>query len=354
MTPQRTAQISMREFSRQAGVSTSTVSRVFSRPNLVNAATREQVLKLAARTGFRPSPVTRAAIGKSTRSIGILLPALSISYFAELAEGAQAALLAEDFLPVVLSNRSQVGLRAVQRMVDHRVDALIFGVSDEAIRQSDIMAITGSDFPFVLVDQPHPGFEYDCVLNDDDGGGYQVGRHLAGLGHRRVACLHYGEGTGNCEARMAGCRRALEEVGGTLRPEDTVQAPVRGTPDAHRRAIRSGIERILKQHPRPTAFFATTDLFARDVLRVAFDLGIRVPDGLSVVGFADLAFTELLDPPLTTVRQNAGALGRAAAELAMSRLHEPARECRRITIPTRLVVRETTGAAGWGNTQIPR
>jgi LacI family transcriptional regulator len=346
MTQQTKSQISMREFSRKVGVSTSTVSRVFSRPDLVNAGTRDRVLKLAARTGFRPSPVTRAAIGKSTRSIGILLPALSVSYFAELAEGAQTALLDKDFLPVILSDQDKGGLRGVQRMVDHRVDALIFGVSDEAIRQPEIMAITGPDFPFVLVDQPHPGFEYDCVLNDDDGGGLQAGRHLAELGHRRVACLHYGEGTANCEARIAGCRRALEEAGGTIRAEDTVQALARGTPDAHRRAIRADIERILKQHPRPTAFFATTDLFARDVLLVARDLGIRVPDELSVVGFADLGFAELLDPPLTTVRQNGEALGRTAAELILSRLEEPTRECRRVTIPTRLIVRGTSGRAG--------
>ena len=336
----------MRDFARKAGVSTSTVSRVFSRPDLVNAATRDRVLRLAARTGFRPSPVARAAIGKSTRSIGILLPALSVSYFAELAEGAQAALLDEDFLPVILSDQDKSGLRGVQRMVDHRVDALIFGVSDEAIRQSDIMAITGPDFPFVLVDQPHPGFEYDCVLNDDEGGGYQAGRHLTELGHRHIACLHYGEGTGNCEARIAGCRRALQEAGGTMRPEDTVQAPARGTPDAHRRAVRSGIERILKRRPQPTAFFATTDPFAGDVLLVARDLGIRVPEELSVVGFADLEFAALLDPPLTTVRQNGEALGRAAAELILSRLEEPTRECRRVTIPTRLIVRGTSGAAG--------
>ena len=151
-------QMSMRDFSRQIGVSPATVSRVFSKPDAVAGGTREWVLKEARKAGFRPSPVTRSAIGKSTRSIGVLVPDLSVSFFADIARGVQAALLAEDYLPVVLSNDGEDGLRGVQRMIDHRVDALIFGVSDEAIRQPEIMAITGPDFPFVLVDQPHPGF----------------------------------------------------------------------------------------------------------------------------------------------------------------------------------------------------
>lgn len=336
----------MREFARRAGVSTSTVSRVFSRPEMVSPGTRERVQKLAARTGFRPSPVTRAVVGASTRSVGILFPDLSVSYFAELAGGIQQALLDEDYLPVVLSNAQDAGLRAIQRLVDHRIDALIYGMSDESLRQGDITAITGPDFPLVLVDQPHPGFAYDCVLNDDEGGGAQAGAHLAGLGHRRVGCVAYGEGTSNCEARIRGCRQALEAAGGAIRLEDIAHAPPHGPRDKHRETVQEAIERVLRQPDRPTAMFATTDLFAKDVYHVAARLGLAIPGDLSVVGFADLNFADLIDPPLTTVRQNGAELGRQAAELVLSRLAEPARECRRVIIPTRLVVRASTGQDG--------
>ena len=338
-------QMSMRDFSRQIGVSPATVSRVFSNPDAVAGGTREWVLKEARKAGFRPSPVTRSAIGKSTRSIGVLVPDLSVSFFADIARGVQAALLAEDYLPVVLSNDGEDGLRGVQRMIDHRVDALIFGVSDEAISQADLVAITGEKFPLIVVDQPHPGFEYDTVLSDDELGGFQAGEHLAGLGHRRVGCVHYGEGTSNCEARIAGCRRALAAVGGEMRPADVVQVPVHGEEDVLKRTVVSELERMLGMPDQPTAVFATTDLFARDVMLAARRLGLRIPDDLSVVGFADLNFADLTDPPLTTIRQNGLALGRQAAEMAMKRIAEPERECCRTVIPTRLVVRGTTATA---------
>lgn len=234
-------------------------------------------------------------------------------------------------------------LRGVERLIDHRVDALIFGLSDEAISQEQLRAVTGPDFPLVLVDQPHPGLDYDCAVNDDEGGGYQAGRHLVELGHRRFGIFHYGEGTTNCEARIKGFRRAVEEAGGRIRPEDVVDNPPHLSPEARRQCRLEGLERILRGSDRPTAFFATTDLFARSVMQVACRLGLRIPADLSVAGFADLNFSELLDPPLTTVRQNGEALGEQAGELVLARLQDPSRESRRVTISTQLIVRGSTG-----------
>lgn len=341
-------QLSLRAFARYAGVSPSTASRVFTRPDMVAADTREHVLKMARRSGFRPSPVARAAVGGDTRSVGVLLPDLGVSFFADIARGVQNGLLGEDYLPVVLTNANDAGLRAVQRLLDHRVDALILAISDESVKQSEIVALSGPDFPLVLVDQPHPGFSYDSVLSDDDGGGYEAGRHLLALGHRRIGFTRYGEGASNCDLRQAGFCRALAEQGCTLAPGHIAQLPAHPSEDDGLAALGGSVRRILAAPSRPSAFFASTDLHARVVLSVARNLGLRVPQDLSVVGFADLTFAELIDPPLTTIRQNGEEIGFQAAELIMSRLAEPKRERRRMVVPTRLVVRASTAVPAGG------
>lgn len=338
------SRISLREFSKRANLSPSTVSRAFARPDMVSGETLERVMELARATGFRPSRVARAAVGESTHSIGVVLPTVLVSFFAEIAQGVQDSLLAHDYLPVLLTGQDDDILRGLQRLIDHRVDGLILAAPHEWLEQSQVVKITGENFPLVLVDQPHRSFTYDAVLNDDEGGGYQAGKHLTELGHRHVAVVRYGGSESNCVERLVGFTRALAEVGCQLRRDDVLINRFDLSAEESSKALRSDIEACLRQPAsvRPTAIFATTDLFAKEVLWVAREVGVRVPQDLSVVGFADLNFADQIDPPLTSLRQNGQEIGRQAAEIIMARLAEPQREVRQVIVPTRLIVRKST------------
>lgn len=110
-----------------AGVSPATVSRIFTNKGVVSPTTQERVLALAKSVGFRPSAVGQVAFGGQTKSVGVLLPMLAITYFADIATGLQETLLAEDYLPMVLQSSFDNDRRSIRRLLDHRVDALVPG-----------------------------------------------------------------------------------------------------------------------------------------------------------------------------------------------------------------------------------
>jgi DNA-binding LacI/PurR family transcriptional regulator len=223
----------------------------------------------------------------------------------------------------------------------------------------EIGQIRRSGIPFVLVDSSAlPG--EPSVGIDDEGGAHAAAEHLVGLGHRRFAVIAFTEPLSDEEdpapevrtephrigaedvsaRRLRGYRRALRAAGVDLAPEAIVASPS---------TLERGVEafgRLIAAGVRPTAVLAMSDALAIGALRAARDLGIPVPQALSVVGFDDIELADYTDPPLTTVRQPGHEKGTAAMRILLDRL-----ERRQVTGPqqwsleTRLIVRGSTGPA---------
>jgi LacI family transcriptional regulator len=166
------------------------------------------------------------------------------------------------------------------------------------------------------------------------------------LGHRRIGFVYYGEGHSSCDQRLTGFRRALAEYGAELREEDIARNPVRLTEAERLRLLHADIERVLNRESRPTAIFAPSDFLAAEVYRVARRLGLSIPGDLSVMGFANLDFSSLVDPPLTTIRQDGIAMGEAAGAQVLRRLKQPDASTFHYVQPVELIVRESTAAVG--------
>lgn len=336
--------MSLREFAKLAGVSVATASRVFSGKGAVAPATRDRLLDLAERSGFRPSAIGQVAFGGKTRSVGVLMGRLDIEYFAHIASGIQDRLLAEDYLPVLLQkftvDANLDDRQALTRLLDHRIDGVIMGITDERLTREDFMPIIKNDLPVVLLGPQTAGWICDSVRTDDVEGGRLMGQHLTGLGHRRIGYTYFGEGASPADLRVEGLRRALQDAGIPVRQDLRAAAPVR-VPD-HEKRFRDNLRALLSGPERPTALFATNDLHAFTAYEVARETGLSVPRDLSIGGFADLRFARALDPPLTTVHQDGYAVGRKAAEKMLERLRGSDRDPGTFLVPTRLVVREST------------
>jgi len=205
--------------------------------------------------------------------------------------------------------------------------------------------LTAHGIPFALVDSEHPLAAGVRVYGDDRGGAGAAVRHLLDLGHRRMVCLSLDVKRWPLASRLEGFRSAMGEAG----------LPVLKTAVFEHidpEVIEACALKLLSQTAarRPTAIFCTTDHLAMRTVRAARKAGLRVPEDVSVVGFAGLEMTELCDPPLTTVAQPFHEIGEIAVACLLAELAMPAEQRGRHRvekiIPTRLLIRVSTATPG--------
>lgn len=205
---------------------------------------------------------------------------------------------------------------------------------------SDAEAFTAfarSGLPCVALDVAIAGPKATYVTSDNVRGAADVVRHLAGLGHRRIATLTGPRDNAPAAERTRGYREGLAAAGLEARDDYVVSG------DYYRESGFVGMRRLLARKEPPTAVFAASDEMAVGALLAARATGLRVPDDLAVVGFDDIEVASLVDPALTTVAQDKPGFGTAAAE-ALLKMIETDEAPEPVLLPTRLVVRDSCGA----------
>jgi LacI family transcriptional regulator len=324
------------DVAQQAGVSPMTVSRVVNGSAQVSPALRARVEQALADTGYKPNMLARSLRAQRTDTIALLLPDMTNPFFTTLAHGVETA-AREAGLTMFLANsdeREDEEQRLVQALLQRQVDGLLVataGTGSETIRQCRDQGV-----PLVLVDRPPRGGEADVVRADSGAGAHQLGQLLVGLGHRDMAVLSGPTTVLTAVDRVAGFRRALVDEAGL--PEPLV---VHGA-----FSIESGREMALgamHRAPRPTALFAANNFIAIGVLHALAELGLRVPDDVAVVGFDDLPEAMVTFPFLTVAAQPAFEVGSQAVAMLIDRLADPDRAPREVILPTRIVIRLSSG-----------
>jgi len=328
----------IRDVAARAGVSVATASNVVNGNRPVGDASRRRVLEAIAELGYQVDRAASALRGASTRLVGMVVPDITNVFFASLGHGVEA--LAErdgyDLMLVSTSEDEVIERRRLGALVGRRIDGLIaVPASDASMEQ---LADGGVRLPpTVLVDRGAESPGFDTVRADCATGGYEATRHLIGLGHRDIAVLAHSEHFQNIAERIAGCRRALSEVG--LAGRERV---VCGGHNLE--SLRGAIEMELHRTDRPTAIFALTNVCALAALKAARGLGLEIPGDVSIVGFDDFDWMLALRPYLTTVAQPVDDFAASAWALLMHRMAgDVAGPVERILLPCALKVRESTG-----------
>lgn len=194
-----------------------------------------------------------------------------------------------------------------------------------------------------MVDRPTEGIQADQVQVDHEEGAYMATKHLLELGHRRIACISGPSELSVTAGRLAGFHRALREAGV---PEASARVAEGDftSPGGYRAA-----RQLLTEGEMPTAIFASNDLMGIGALRAAAELGIPVPKALSIIGFDDIELSRYVYPALSTVGQSIRQLGETTAQTLLEHLSDAAmrhpvdeRQARRIVLPPRLSLREST------------
>jgi LacI family transcriptional regulator len=330
----------IKDVAREAGVSTATVSRVFNGSGLVSEGTRRQVSEVAARLRYWPNGVARSLITQRTHVLGVLLPDLYGEFYSEVIRGLDLAARGEGFHLLVSSSHADTAeLMDAVRSMRGRIDGLIVMAPD--VDAPAALEVSGGNFPMVLID---PGVEttgFDTISIANFEGAYAMTRHLAKLGHRRIAIVAGPQRNADARQRLEGYRAALRDLGLPIEPGLEYEGDF--TEPSGYAAVKS----MLDERSLPGAIFASNDYMAVGVMEALSDAGVRVPEQAAVTGFDDIVLARHLNPPLTTVHVDAFGLGRRAIERLLIRQRAPSILGRhRELIRTTLAIRASCGAAG--------
>ena len=332
--------VTIKDVARAAGVSIATASRVINDSPLVTGETRARVREVATRLCYSPHGAARSLITSRTHTIGILLPDLYGEFFSELIRGIDQTAQREGF-HCLLSSARHTGplLEAALRSMRGRVDGLIL-MSPEFTGELSRRTLP-EGFPVVLVHCPPSELHFDSLLVANDQGARAMIRHLAGLGHRRIAMIRGAEGNHDAAERLRGYRQTMAECGLALDPR--LEAPGDFSEEAGACAVRGFL--ALPPAERPTAIFAANDSMAIGALSALRAAGLSVPEEMALGGFDDIPMARYMTPPLTSVHVDISALGARAAARLLDLLQGRAGSAPyRETFPTTLVVRQSCGA----------
>ncbi len=327
--------VTIQDVARAAGVGVGTASRALSGNPHVADATREHVLRVAGRLGFRPSPIARAFSRGRTHTLEVLVPLITQHFYVEVLRGIEQALQATEYSLLIRSIERRTDRERVLREVEvrGRVDGALL-VSLNATRGL-IGRVTRAALPLVLVDAEHP--RLPSVSVDHAAAAMSAVRHLVSLGHRRIALVDHPEdpfAPVYPAARHSGYRAALREAG--IEPVAEYELVTDFSPLAGAEALRQ----LLALRTPPSAVFAGSDSQAIGILEGARQAGRRVPEDLAVVGYNDIEVAAYLG--LTTVHVPMREMGQQGVELLLEAIEDPESPPEHIQLPAELVVRRTT------------
>jgi LacI family transcriptional regulator, galactose operon repressor len=335
------ARVTIREVAEEAGVSIATVSRVLNGRDDVAPETRELVSRVIQQRGYIANRGARGLSAGRTGLVGLLVPLVYPVYFSAILSGATEALQEHD-LRAVLSPTGHEHEREVTLL-----DRLMHGLTDGALivlpeeSSDELERLLDAGYRFVVIDPLMPlDRRIPSVSAAHTSGADQAMRHLLELGHRRIAIITGPRGWVATEDRRRGYHAALAAAG--ILPDPALEVESNFEIDGGEQAAA-----ILLALPEPpTAIFAFNDNHAIGAIRAAHQLGMRVPEDLSIVGFDDVEHATIVSPRLTTVRQPLAEMGRTAVSLLTRLIEGQSFEALHIELGTRLVVRESTAPLG--------
>lgn len=317
LTQTATGRITLRTVADAAGVSVSTASRALNgqaRQYRISVATEQAVRKVAAELGFQASRVARSLRLRRSGLIGVVVPDLSNPFFASIAR--QFALGAETngFSVVLGDSREETDMerRLVGELCSRQIEGLL--VCPVGLESNHLVQLDRAGLPVVVVDRAFEPGRLQSVTSDNEAAARQVVNRLLERGHRNIGVLSGIRDSLPTRSRLRGYGLALQRAGLTLNNRYVVGNAF-DEPTGY-----DGTKQLLMRYPEITALFAMCSPAAIGSLHALNELGLRVPEDVSLVSFDDGPYASLMKTPLTAVVQDVAALGQRATETLFERL----------------------------------
>lgn len=324
----------------RAGVSRQTVSRVINDKGEISAETHARVRAVIEELGYRPSAVAQSMVAGHTRTLGCISPNFSDYTFARIIEAAQDEARRHGYFILAGSAPAEADVEPLlEEMLHRRVDGVLAINPHADGRNGYFPPLLKRGLAVVYLGNSPHGVPVSSVRCNDREGGYRATRLLIDLNHTAIATL-VGPSNEECALdRLDGCRQAIAEAG--IAPNVGLIACGDWSASSGYRATR----RLLDDGMGFSALFAQNDQMAVGAIRALREVGLQVPQDVSVIGFDDIPLASYFDPPLTTFRQPMEESGRRAAQLLIATIQNPTREPEQILIQAQLIERGSCAPA---------
>lgn len=326
----------IKDVAERAGVSRSTASRALTGRGYVAPAVRTRVLDAAQDLRYVADVMARSLKQQTSRTIGIIVSDLRNSFYAEMAAGIGASARRAGYAMFLADDGGEAGHE--DAVAERFVALRVAGVVVTPVSASVTEYLQAHGIPVVEVDRQFAAGTCDAVVIDNRSAAREVTAGLLAQGHRRIALFIDETDWTTGRERRAGYVEALEAEG--IRVDPDLVVPSGWSTDHARQSARD----LLRADEPPTAIFAANNVLAEGAYRAAADLGLRIPDDVSLVAFDDAPWMSLVRPGITVVAQDAAALGDAAVERLLGRIDNPQALARTVVLPAQIVQRGSTAA----------
>src|ERR1700738_3351864 len=326
----------MAQIAKEAGVSTTTVSKVLNELPGVGASTRVRIRQLIEQNHYVQNHAARHLRKGQSYLIDLVIMRLEGGYDLGIMHGIQDALEESGYRLVVFStNESEASQRLwLRRLLDQSTDGVLLLLPYEQVGLAE--ALMAQSIPFVAIgDRNEPTTAFPTIGSTIWLGGYTATEYLISLGHRRIGIITFPLHLTTSRARLAGYREALERAGIPIDPALICEGTY---------LLGDGVEQtryLLDQPDPPTAIFAGNDAQAAGVYQVLYENNIRVPDQMSGVGFHHVIYPAQMSPPLTPIHQPLVEIGKMAVTMLLRRIAGEQLESNHVELSTSLAVRKS-------------
>jgi LacI family transcriptional regulator len=333
------APVRLKDIARDLNVSVMTVSKVVRGCADVGAETRSRVLARVKELNYQPNWVARSLAARRTFIIGLIVPDLMHSFFAEIAKGVSAAIRPLGYDVVICNSEEDAAVETseIERLLGRQVDGLVLASCQSTADAEVFERMEARNVPYVLIDRRFD-VQAPYVGADDEAIGRLATGHLLERGCRRIAHIA-GQQRPTGIGRLKGYRDALDAAGLPFDPSYIVEA----------RDDATGYEatrRLLSLETRPDGIFGYNDPTAAGAMKAILEAGLRIPQDIKVIGVGNVHYSDLLRVPLSTIDQSSDTIGQQAADILLkaisSKRRRPAKT--NVIIAPKLVARESTSS----------
>ncbi|WP_138754164.1 LacI family DNA-binding transcriptional regulator [Paenibacillus sinopodophylli] len=326
------------DVAREAGVSIAAVSQVINGKGKISEQRRQEITQVMERLNYQPSVIASALTGKKTFTLGLLVPDISNPFFAEIARAVedQSHHLGYSLFICSTDNKKERAERYLSLMQQKRVDGMIIGTG--IANKSTLTSLMKGKVPVVVIAR-EANLGAKTVIIDDYCGGGLAASHLLDQNHSRVGILAESEEVSSSRERIRGFVSKWNEAG--LQMGDGM---IRICGDELVQDGKVQAAELLRASNPPTALFCCNDLLAIGALKAAKELGLRVPEDISIIGFDNTILAELTDPPLTTIAQPTKEMGQLAVDALIEMLESGEKSDHRVVLQPELVIRQSTAS----------
>ena len=325
--------ITSSEVAKRAGVSQSAVSRVFTPGASASAKTVEKVRRIADEMGYRPNFIAGAMVSGKSRIIGLVVAYLENQFYPEALEKLSNALQEKGYhVLIFMAGKDNASIEhVIEEILDYQVD----GIVTASVAMSSTLAnrCRAAGVPMVLFNRSQDDTGMSAVTSDNHAGGQKIAQHLLATGHQRIGYIAGWEGASTQRDREAGFRAGLNAAGVALHAREIGNFTMNGATEAARRMFA---------HSPPDAVFVANDHMALAVMdTLRFELGLTIPDDVSVIGYDDVPAAAWPAYNLSTVRQPANRMVAETVAILMAQIENKTEAPRRVEIDGPLVLRRS-------------